>query len=379
MSRVAATYGRAELIQSVLFPSIKVADGFRTTTLVLANGQVLSGLVINDGKERLALVDGQGTKHDVRKSDIDEKTQSDKSPMPEGLHAGLTPPEFADLIAYLATLTIAISEAAAFEVSGLSHPVCFIVDPETGNYFIANVNGAPAARDNNGFITKLDPRGKVVALKFIGPSKAAPLHAPKGLAVVGTTLYVLDLDRIRGYDTDRGGLVHDIDLSGHKAAFLNDLTRDFEGNLYLSDSQANFVARIEPAHEHRITILARGAQLAGANGLSIQPKTGRLAVVTWGTGRVLEVTKEGEVKPWLDQSFAKLDGADFDAEGNLYFSAYGEGRIYRAGEDGKVSVFREGLVTPADINIDRPKRLLLIPSFDTNSVRAIPLEKSHPP
>ena len=378
LSRIAATYGRAELVESVLFPSKKVADGFRTTTLALADGQVLSGLVIADADDRMVLVDGQGAKHDVRKSDIEQKTQSDRSPMPEGLHAGLTPPEFADLIAYLETLTIAAPKAAGFEVSGLSHPVCFIADPGTGNYFIANVNGAPATRDNNGFITKLDPQGKVVALKFIGPSKAAPLHAPKGLAVVGTTLYVLDLDRVRGYDTERGGLVHDIDMSPHKAAFLNDLTRDSEGNLYLSDSQANFVARIEPAHDHRVTILARGTQLAGANGLCVQPKTGRLAVVTWGTGRVLEVTKDGDVRPWLDRRFEKLDGADFDADGNLYFSAYGEGRVYRAGEDGKVSVFREGLVTPADINIDRTKSLLLIPSFDADSVRAIPLEKSPP-
>ena len=107
LSRVAANYGRAELIESVLFPSKKVADGFRTTTLALADGQVLSGLVIADGGERLVLVDSQGAKHDVRKSDIEQQTQSDKSPMPDGLQAGLTPQEFADLIAYLETLTLA--------------------------------------------------------------------------------------------------------------------------------------------------------------------------------------------------------------------------------------------------------------------------------
>ena len=55
LSRVAANYGRAELIESVLFPSKKVADGFRTTTLALADGQVLSGLVVADGGERLVL------------------------------------------------------------------------------------------------------------------------------------------------------------------------------------------------------------------------------------------------------------------------------------------------------------------------------------
>ena len=60
LSRVAANYGRAELIESVLFPSKKVADGFRTTTLALADGQVLSGLVIADGGERLVLVEARG-------------------------------------------------------------------------------------------------------------------------------------------------------------------------------------------------------------------------------------------------------------------------------------------------------------------------------
>jgi sugar lactone lactonase YvrE len=295
--------------------------------------------------------------------------------MPEGLQAGLTPGEFTDLIAYLETLTLAAPAVTGFEVTGLSHPVCFIVDPGTGDYYIANVNGAAAARDNNGFITKLDPQGRVIALKFIAPSTAAPLHAPKGLAVVGKTLYVLDLDRVRGYDTGRGSPVLDLDMAPYRAAFLNDLTRDAHGNLYLSDSQSNFVARIEPAHEHRVTILARGPQLAGANGLCVQPKTGRLVVVTWGTGRVLELTEQGEVKPWVDRRFEKLDGADFDADGNLFVSAYGEGKVYRVGVDGKVSVLREGLVTPADINIDRTKGLLLIPSFDADSARAIPLEK----
>jgi hypothetical protein len=272
-------------------------------------------------------------------------------------------------------LTLATPATEEFEVTGLAHPVCVIVDPGNGNYFIANVNGAPSARDNNGFITKLDPQGKVVALKFIASTEAAPLHAPKGLAVIGKTLYVLDIDRVRGYDTERGGLLRDIDMTPYQARFLNDLTRDAEGDLYLSDSGSNFVAKIEPAHDHRVTILARGAQLAGANGLTVHPKTGQLVVVTWGTGRVLEVTKEGEVKPWLDRTFEKLDGADFDADGVLYFSAYAEGKVYRVGADGKASVFREGLLTPADINIDRPKRLLLIPSFAGDSVRSVPLGK----
>jgi putative heme-binding domain-containing protein len=140
LSHVAGNYGRAELIESVLFPSKKVADGFRSTTIALADGQVLSGLVTSDGDQRLVLIDGQGTKHEVRTSEIAARRQSDTSPMaegrdqrlvlidgqgtkhevrtseiaarrqsdtspmPEGLQAGLTRENFADLIAYLETL-----------------------------------------------------------------------------------------------------------------------------------------------------------------------------------------------------------------------------------------------------------------------------------
>jgi putative heme-binding domain-containing protein len=104
LSRIAVNYRRAELIESVLFPSKKVADGFHTTTLALADGQVVSGLVVSDGNERLVLVDSQGTKLELRKSDIETTTRSDTSPMPEGLQTGLTREEFADLIAYLETL-----------------------------------------------------------------------------------------------------------------------------------------------------------------------------------------------------------------------------------------------------------------------------------
>ena len=104
LSHVAGTYGRAELIESVLFPSQRVADGFRSTTLGLADGRVISGLVTSDGDRRLVLIDGQGTKHVVRKSDIAARTQGTTSPMPEGLQAGLTREEFADLIAYLEAL-----------------------------------------------------------------------------------------------------------------------------------------------------------------------------------------------------------------------------------------------------------------------------------
>ena len=52
-------------------------------------------------QDELTLVDTENRKTVIHKKDIDRRKISDVSLMPEGLHAGLKPQEFADLIAYL--------------------------------------------------------------------------------------------------------------------------------------------------------------------------------------------------------------------------------------------------------------------------------------
>ncbi len=266
------------------------------------------------------------------------------------------------------------STAFAFEVTDLSTPESFIVDEETGNYFISNINGGPADKDNNGFITQLDPSGKVVRLKFIDSTKGGPLHAPKGMTVVGKILYVTDIDHVKGYDKNSGMLAHDIDLTEFNATFLNDLTHDAKGNLYVSDTLSEFIARIDPNQHHRVSIVAKGPQLGRPNGLNMHPKTNQLVMVSLGSGKVAEVTPQGALKPLIGQTFKNLDGIDFDSAGNLYFSSFTGGQIYKITLDGKLSLFQENLKTPADINIDRKNNLLLVPSFEGNKAFTIPLK-----
>jgi putative heme-binding domain-containing protein len=104
LSHIASNYKRADLIESILWPSKKVADGYRLTTIALAQGEIVSGVVIDIKNETLTLVDMQGRKHIIRQKDIEERTERDLSPMPEGLQSGLTLEEFADLVAYLESL-----------------------------------------------------------------------------------------------------------------------------------------------------------------------------------------------------------------------------------------------------------------------------------
>jgi sugar lactone lactonase YvrE len=261
----------------------------------------------------------------------------------------------------------------AFEVNGLATPESFIADRRSGGYFISNINGAPTDKDNNGFITKLDGAGTIVALKFIDGTKGAPLHAPKGLAIVGDYLFVTDIDHVKGYDRADGTLRFDLDFTPFGASFLNDLTRDEEGNLYVTDMMSNFIAKIEPARAYAISIVAKGAHLGQPNGLTVNPKTNGLVMVNWESGQLLGVAPNGTLTPLLPQTFKNLDGVEFDDAGALYFSSFTAGKIYRAAPDGTVTVLRENLTTPADIGIDRKKKVLLVPSFEGNSAMTIPL------
>src|SRR6185312_15452234 len=96
----------------------------------------------------------------------------------------------------------------AAQIIGLESPNSFVGDPSGKEYFISNINGEPEARDNNGFITKLNAEGKITDLKFIqGGVAEVLLHAPKGMALVGPILYIADLDQLKAFNKTSGKLI----------------------------------------------------------------------------------------------------------------------------------------------------------------------------
>jgi DNA-binding beta-propeller fold protein YncE len=263
-------------------------------------------------------------------------------------------------------------DVQAFEVKGLKTPKSFIVDPVTGNYFISNINGKPTEKDNNGFITKLDKTGKIVKLKFVeGGKDGITLHAPKGLAVIDNILYVTDIDTVKSFDKETGNPINNLDLTELGPTFLNDLTHDAEGNLYVTDMVANMILKIETQNGQKTSILVKDPLLGGPNGIVVNPQTGNLMVVSWDTGSILEVDLTGQIRPLLNsKGLRKLDGIDLDDAGNIYTSSFTDGRIYKIRPDFKrVKLFKEGLTTPADISLDQVNQLVLIPSLNGNKAR----------
>ncbi|MDX1945819.1 MAG: c-type cytochrome [Pirellulaceae bacterium] len=93
--------GLARLVEDVLDPNRNVDVAFRTTTLRLADGRVVSGLVRREEGSQLVLADNQGKEFAVPKSDIDEQQKTPLSLMPANVGEIVPEAEFFDLLSWL--------------------------------------------------------------------------------------------------------------------------------------------------------------------------------------------------------------------------------------------------------------------------------------
>jgi putative heme-binding domain-containing protein len=87
------------VVESILLPSKQVAEPLRATTIATSEGQVITGLITSESADELEILASDATRRTIRKSQIEERSSSMLSPMPQGLVK--TPRELRDLLAYL--------------------------------------------------------------------------------------------------------------------------------------------------------------------------------------------------------------------------------------------------------------------------------------
>jgi DNA-binding beta-propeller fold protein YncE len=276
------------------------------------------------------------------------------------------------LVSAFLAVHLIVPASHALQVTGLRNPAGVLVDPLTDAYYISNENGGPSDHDNNGFITKLDRNGKMISLKFIeGGQTNVTLDAPKGLAIVDKVLYVSDIDKVRGFDLASGRPLGAIDLKAFPVDFLTGLATDGEGVLYISDSGADTIYKVNLRDGGRPQILVKNKELAGPHGLAVHPTTRALIVVSWNAGKILEVSPNGAIKVLFSNSFfsshfGNLTGVDFDSYGNMYVSDFSQGKIMRIDPGLRIQTIAEFLTTPAGVAIDRPNHVILVPYLSGN-------------
>ena len=97
-------YRPAELIESIVDPGRKIAQGFDTWAFLLDDGTVHTGFVVQESAESVIIRQTDGLSREFPQDEIDERLKQEISMMPKGIVGNLTPEQLADLLAYLQTL-----------------------------------------------------------------------------------------------------------------------------------------------------------------------------------------------------------------------------------------------------------------------------------
>jgi sugar lactone lactonase YvrE len=280
----------------------------------------------------------------------------------------------------------AIPAAIVVKDAGLKTPESVLYDAEADLYLVSNINGKPTDADDNGFISKIDPEGKVTDLSFIdGAKKEVKLNAPKGMAISGETLFVADLDVVRLFDKKTGKSKGEI--RAPKATFLNDITLGTGNKLFLSDSGLKMGKDgLEPNGSDAVFIvdskaatakpLRANKDLLGPNGV-LGDEDG-VYVVTYRGAELYRLNKKGEREHVTALPKGGLDGIVRLADGTLLVSSWEASTIFRGRPGGTFEPVLTGLTSPADIGLDTKRNRVLIPSFQTDSVIIQPLPELAP-
>ena len=89
------------LVTAILDPNRAVEDKYRAYSVVTTDGRQLVGLLAQETGTALNLIAADARQHAILRSDIEELVATGKSLMPDGLHRDISPPQMADIVAYV--------------------------------------------------------------------------------------------------------------------------------------------------------------------------------------------------------------------------------------------------------------------------------------
>jgi putative heme-binding domain-containing protein len=100
LTTLSKRFKRSDILESIIFPSKVISDQYRSVVITTKKGQQITGLAAPQGN-MVTVLQADGTKVVLAKTDIESQFASLTSVMPEKLMDTLTPEEIADLFAFL--------------------------------------------------------------------------------------------------------------------------------------------------------------------------------------------------------------------------------------------------------------------------------------
>ena len=272
----------------------------------------------------------------------------------------------------------AAAGALVATVSGLTGPEAVRYDPDQDVYFVSNWGASdPGALDNDGFISRVRPDGTIDALRWAaGGAAGVTLHAPRGMAITGDTLWVADADAVRGFNRRTGAAVASVAFPGQTLGFLNDVAAAPDGSLRVTDTGTDRVYRIAG---RAATVASREASLGKPNGITCDAANSRFLVVPYGGGQEVRALAPGggPLTTVATAGGAQIDGVEVLADGRLLLATQSDSSLHliTAGRDSAI-VRTPG--KPADIGVDTRRNRVAVPYIALNRVEIYQLPGAAP-
>jgi len=243
-------------------------------------------------------------------------------------------------------------------------------DPATGCYYVSNYG--------NGNIIRINPDGYKIIFQ-------QGLNKSLGMIICQKTLFVVEnFKNIRGFNLTDGS--ESLNLTIGEAQFLNDITSDNNGLLYVTDSRAKAVYQINPVEKTYVQFVK--TKTDSPNGILYDKWNNRL-IVCYFTEKVCidEINLEDStISTLIPAGLTNLDGLTQDLQGNIYVSTWGpgsfqtgfkkQGAIYKFDNQftNHPTVVADSLYGPADIFYNVEKKEMVIPLFLENTVHFLSLQ-----
>ena len=288
-------------------------------------------------------------------------------------------------IAALSVLTTACEQqvASARSAESSSTRVAVIIDfhePESVKYdadqdvyFVSNMLGVGSLKDDNGYISRVSASNPHDVQTFVqGGRNGVTLHAPKGMAIHGDTLWVCDIDALRGFDRHGGAPLATIDFAPYSAVLLNDVAVGPDGTLHVTDSGIQMTEKgvifsggdklFVVGPNHSVQVAASGPQLAKPNGITWDAKGQRWLYVSFDPlhSRLFSFRNADTARAVLDSGHGRWDGVEALPDGRILFSSWTDSTVHLL-SGGRDQRLVRNVPAPADIGIDTKRGLVLVP------------------
>jgi sugar lactone lactonase YvrE len=272
------------------------------------------------------------------------------------------------------TLTTTANIKLVGRSDGFYGPESVRYDPEYDLYYVSNMFGPGSAKDRMGYIARINAKDLSAIDVFIQSGKnGVVLNAPKGMAIQGDTLWVTDIDVVRGFSRKTGKPTRTIDLTPVHPQLLNDIGAAPDGTMYATDTGIIMSDKgvTHPGGDKVIEIRQDGAIRVRTNGLQLGWPNG----VTWDAGRnrwvvvsfdpfhsvIYGLAPDGGAPDTIAKGRGRYDGIEILDDGSMLVTCWNDQSLHILTPDGQDRGLIGNLLSPADIGVDTRRNRVAIP------------------